>query len=307
MNNKSIGIIAVLLAVFFWASTFAGTKLGLENISPYTLAFLRALIASIILLIIVLAQKQFKQVITIFKKHFFTVVILGIAGVFLIYVFQNLGLQRTSSAVGSVILNINPIFILILATLFLREKLSLNKILGIIIGFLGMALIVFSGESWDSIWQSQSFLGNILVLGAAVSWSVYSIVNKKISDKYGAYVLTLVSFIIGTILLLPMMLFFEETGAISTLPLKSWLIIIYLGLFGSGAALLTWNIAINKMDASKAAAFIYLIPVVAIIIGVLFLNESFTLIDIIGTGFVLIGIYLTEKKNATVQTVPKRV
>lgn len=295
-KNRYIGTIFSLIAVFFWASTYAATKIGLEQIPPLTMAFLRSVIAMVFLLIIVLIRQEAKMLYLIFKNNLFFCFFTGLTGVFLLNLFQNYSMERTSSSLASVLINVNPILILIFAIFFLQEKINKNKIIGIIIGFIGMIFIVLVGQKIIGIFTSRVFIGNLLAIGGAASWAAYSIINKKISLKYNAFIITLTSFIIGTILLFISSLFLENLTIITTLSVRSWIILFYLGIFGSGVAFLCWNLAISKLDASKAAIFLYLIPVLTIIIGMTFLHESLTLFNIIGAILILSGIYISEKK-----------
>lgn len=296
-KQKYLGIIFSLIAVLFWASTYAATKIGLEQIPPLTMAFLRSIIAVAFLLIIVLIRKEGKMLYLIFKNNLIFCFFTGLTGVFLLNLFQNYSMERTSSSLASVLINVNPILILIFAIFFLQEKINKNKIIGIILGFLGMVFIVLVGQKITGIFTSRVFIGNLLAIGGAASWAVYSIINKKVSLKYSAFIITLTSFIIGAVLLFIASYSLEDFSMINNLSIKSWLAVFYLGIFGSGIAFLTWNLAIAKLDASKAAIFLYLIPVLTIIIGITFLHESLTIFNIIGAALILMGIYISEKNE----------
>ena len=183
MGKSSKGILAVMLAVFIWGSSYVVLKIGLEEIPPITFGLLRGIIASVFLYIIILFRKETKLLLKVLKKDLSSAFSLGLVGIFLFNIIQNYGIPKTTSSLASVLININPLFILILAVLFLKEKFSINKLIGLVVGFLGMGFIVLSGEDIKALTQSQSFVGNGLMIATAFIWAVYSVLNKKFSKN----------------------------------------------------------------------------------------------------------------------------
>lgn len=295
MENRK-GMIALLITVLIWASSFAVTKIGLQQIEPMTMAFIRAFFASVFLLFIICGKKQFKSFLCVVKTDWKYFLILAIIGIALFNIFQNIGVKYTSSALAGVLQNTNPLFILILSGIFLHEIITRKKIIGVVVGFLGMLIIVFGGVNINEIFKSQSFLGNVLIIGSSVSWAIYSILNKKVFKKYTPLHLTAIAYIFGTIFLFPIAFLFENTSTLFLFSIKSWLIVGYLGVVASGITFFLWNYALSKMEATKASVFLFLIPVIAILIGWLFMEEALTVYTITGSILILGGIYITEKK-----------
>ncbi|MBI3379492.1 DMT family transporter [Candidatus Gottesmanbacteria bacterium] len=298
MANSTKGIIAVLIAVVIWASTYSISKIGLETIPPITLVLARSIIACIFLYILIIKNRETNNLVKLFKNYYKETFILGLTGIFLQNGLSTLGLKLgATSGLAAVIVNSAPLFILVLAVFYLAEKLTLNKILGMFLGFIGMLLIVLPQEGIGEIFASKVFLGNLVILGAAIGWAIYSVANKKISKKFSPLVLTLGAYVMATLLLIPTAFIFETPKVVFSLGILSWLIIFYLGIFASGVAFLFWNYSIIHLEVSKAAVYLYLIPVLAIFTGIFFLHETFTLINLLGTIFVLGGIILTERKK----------
>lgn len=298
MANSTKGIIAVLIAVVIWASTYSISKIGLETIPPITLVLARSIIACIFLYILIIKNRETNNLVKLFKNYYKETFILGLTGIFLQNGLSTLGLKLgATSGLAAVIVNSAPLFILVLAVFYLAEKLTLNKILGMFLGFIGMLLIVLPQEGIGEIFASKVFLGNLVILGAAIGWAIYSVANKKISKKFSPLVLTLGAYVMATLLLIPTAFIFETPKVVFSLGILSWLIIFYLGIFASGVAFLLWNYSIIHLEVSKAAIYLYLIPVLAIFTGIFFLHETFTLINLLGTIFVLGGIILTERKK----------
>lgn len=292
---------ALIATVMIWATSFAVIKLGLKEINPYFLAFIRALIAAGFLVAIIAARGELGIFLRYMRKNWKVLSILGMIGIALFDVLQNVGIHHTSSALAGVLLNTNPLFITIFSAFILGEVITRNKILGLLMGFIGMCLVVFGGQDLDSVIQSQTFFGNVLVILSAVTWAVYSIMNKHALTGGSPLHLTAASYIFGTVFSLPLIYFFEvrqlfDVGA------ASWGIIFYLGAIASGATFFLWSYALSKMDASRASVFLFMIPVVAIVIGWAFLDEQISTSTIIGSVLVLAGIYMSEKPQLSEST-----
>ncbi len=292
---KKKGLLAILLTVLIWGSSFAVVKIGLQEIEPLMLTLLRALFASIFLMSIILLRREQKVFLKAVKTDWKYFLVLGLIGITLFGLLQNVGIKYTSSALAGILQNTNPLFILVLSGIFLKEIITKNKILGLVTGFLGVCFIVFVGTDIKELFSSETFLGNVLIIASALSWAIYSILNKRVFKKYSPLHLTSIAYIFGTILLIPAVLIFSSVADLSELSLKSWLIILYLGITCSAIAFFSWNYALSKMDASKASAFLYLIPVIAIFIGWAFMGEEVSTYALLGSGLVLGGVYLTEK------------
>ncbi len=265
---------------FIWAGSFIAIKVAVEEVNPIMLAFLRFAIASPIMLAILFLLKKDAG---IKRKDMPKILIASLTGVTLLYALQFYGVKYSSAAHGGVLVNANVLFIVILSVAFLNERLNFEKIAGISIGFTGVFLIVSPSFSF-------SFnVGDILILLSALSWAVYSIVGKKLLREYDAITITTYAFIMGTMFFIPFLHFSIKIS------LKSWACILYLSILCSVFGYIVWYKALEKMDASKVAIYLNLIPLFSIILAFFILNEKITSSIIIGAILIMIGIYLTEK------------
>jgi len=288
--------IALLTSVVIWASTFAATKLGLVEIAPITLAFLRFLIASFILVIAVWLTKQSKQLKNAFKQDTPFFLLLGLTGIALMFILENFAIKFTSTSEAAIIMNSDPILIAILAYFFIGEKFNKYKVLGILLGFVGVLIVIFNKTDFASLIKTQSFLGNMLALASSFAWAIYTIMIKKRVDKYGPTIVTTIASIFGAIFLLIAMFLFEGLPNFGSYTMNSWLLVLYLGVIVSGLSFFLWNYALKHFEASKVGMYWFLVPVIAVIIGISLFKEELTAQMIIGTLLIFTGIYLTEKK-----------
>jgi drug/metabolite transporter (DMT)-like permease len=285
MKNK-YGFILSIVALI-WAGSFVAVKIGVEEISPILLAFLRFAIASPCMILILFIKKK---TIRISIRELPTLLILALTGVTFLYIFQFTGIKYTTAANSAILINTNVIFIAILSSIMLKERFSNKKIIGIILSFLGAVFVVTNG----SLSLTHSIKGDALIILSAICWAIYSVMGKRILDRYDPITITTYVFILGTILFIPFMNrdLFNVTNQIS---FQGWIIIFYLALLCSVFGYVAWYDALAKMDATKVAIFLNLIPLFAMPLSYLILREEITIFLIIGAAFIIYGIYLTEK------------
>lgn len=285
-------ISAVLIFVSLaWAGSFVAVKLIVDEISPIDLGFLRFLIATPCIFLILFFKKGNLNVI---KKEFWRLTILGLTGVTLLYIFQFSGIEYTTASTSAVLINLNVIFIAILSGVFLKEEFNINKIFGIFCSFLGVIVIIFAQMTNENIVFSNLFLlGCLFIILSAFFWAIYSIVGKSLLVKYDNLTVTSYAFLLGSMFYLPFVVprIFEEIPKVS---INGWIAVFYLGIICSVFGYVGWYYALSKTEASKTAVFLNLIPMFTIIIS-FFIAETPNILFFIGTAFIMMGIYIAQK------------
>ena len=285
-----IGIYLLLVIVsVLWGGSFVVVKDATLVVSPINLAFIRFLFASPIMLTLLLVYKKPKRVAI---RDLGWVALLGLTGVTLLYLLQYTGIYLTNASNASVLINTNVLFIAILSTIFLKEKISVKRALGIATAFFGV-FIVTAGYSFSI--NGGGLFGSLLVVLSAFCWAVYSIVGKHLMRRYDDFTLNTYAFVLGTLFFLP----FLDLNQMENLLLvdfsKVWFSIFYLSILCSAFGYTVWYYGLSKMDASKTAVFLNLIPLSAILFSVFFLHEVLTIQFIIGALLILSGVYITQK------------
>jgi len=278
----------LLITVFFWGTSFIFVKIGLEEVPPVTLAFLRFAIA--IPLLFLLMRRPLGQPQSIEKREWGSLLFLGLTGVTLYHLFQNVGMGYTSASESSVIIASNPVFIALFSRILLGERLSKTKASGILIAFTGVVLVVLrEGASFGS----PSFLGDLICLGSVFSWVAYSLYTKKRLLRSSPIEITAYSTLFGMIFLAPIALAIEGF-AVPILP-SSWLSLVMLGVFSSAVGYLLWNRALSETTASEAGSYLFLIPVIASAFAFIFLGERLDGLFFIGSALVIMGLVLSTR------------
>jgi len=276
-------ISALVIVIIFWASAFAGIRVGLSGYPPFELALLRFLVASTALFI----YGIFVQLRLPHGRDIPVLALLGFLG-FTVYHFAlNYGEQTVSAGSASMLIAAGPIFTALLASAFLGEHLNIWGWAGIFLGFSGVALIAIDeggGLGFDP--------GAFCILLAAISTSLYFVFQKPLHAKYSPLELTTYTLWAGTFLMLPF-----APNLIRLLrhasPAATWSV-VYLGLGPAALAYVFWNFSLSRLPASRVTSFLYISPVVAVLIAWLWLGEVPTLLTTIGGVVALSGVIITN-------------
>lgn len=292
MFKKYLTEFSLVFVAVIWALNFSVIKVTLEQIDPFSLNALRYVFAAIIL-ISVTKWRGFS--IWVKREHLLPVIGIGMVGNLIYQVLFIVGVNLTNAANSAVILGTIPVWIALLAHLFTEEKLTLNKSVGLFFAFLGVGLIIFGREGRFSF-SSSNALGDLIVFCSAIAWAAYTILSKKYlrlynSSQYSAFI-SLVG-VVGLVAVgMPSLL---ETD-FTSITIGGYAGILYSGLLSVGLAYLIWNRGVHKIGAIKTAAYQNLVPVLGLLFGVVLLNESLSLIQYIGSFFVIIGIVSTQMR-----------
>ena len=290
MKKKLLQFWEPLFAVILWGNSFIATKLALRELNPQTIILLR-LIFGIALLVIfaIYTKKDF----TLNLKNHGAIFILALIAVFHLWI-QVTGLEYTSAASTGWIVGVTPVFMAILSIIFFKEKLSKTKIIGIIVAFSGLILLVSRSNMSNIKFIEQK--GDLLVLASAFTWSVYSLVNKKISLKYPPMMTILFLFIMMAVVISPFTVTRQSINSVIHLSLIGWGSILFLGIFCSGIAYVLWAKSLKELDATKVGSFLYLEPFVTVLSAWLILSETITLTIILSGLIITVGVILVNRK-----------
>lgn len=291
MDRPLVIALLLVLVSFVWAGSFIVVQYATQEISPVHLGFLRFLVATPLMILIVILQKK---PLGLPQKELPWLIILGLTGVTFLYLFQFIGIAYTNASTAAVLINANVIFIAILSGLFLHETLKKRQITGITLSFLGVTVIMFSYIAFERLnLSSIFFIGCLLMLCSAFCWALYSFVGKRLLKTYDPFVITTYAFVFGTLFYIPFVMV-DITPALLHISMNGWLAILYLALTCSIFGYLGWYYALQHTDANKAAVFLNFIPLFAILMSIL-LGQHLTWFFFLGAILIIYGVYLTEK------------
>ncbi len=242
--------------VFFWASAYAGIRAVMDAYGPGQVALARLLVASVVLgLYAVVSRMRMPD-----SGDLPAIALSSLLAFAVYHVALNYGEVTVGAGAAGVLIATAPVFTALLAAVFLGERLRP-------LGWVGMA-VSFAGAALISLDEGGGFAldpGAFLILVSAVCVSIYFVFQKPYLRKYGALAFTTYAVCAGTLFALPFLP--GLTSQALTAPAGTILTLVYLGLFPTALAYVTYAYAMSRMEASVAVSFLYLIPVLAYLIA----------------------------------------
>ncbi|MGG3797621.1 DMT family transporter [Metabacillus fastidiosus] len=288
-KSKLTSSIYAMISISFWGVSFVSTKAVLGKLDPYSLLVLRFGIGSLFLLFLLLIQRN-KLIISI--KYLPHLIVLGILGVFIHQVLQATALLTIDASSAGWLISFSPVFTVILSILFLHEKITLHKALGVILAITGVIFITTAGSS-----QSFHFavnIGFILMILSTLNWAVYSVLLKSLKIPYPSLLVTFYMCLTGLIFTVPFLIRNRGWESLPLLTHTEWAHLLFLGIFVSGIAYWYWGKALEGLEASKVSMFLYLEPIATLIAAVLLLKEKVLIISAAGGIIIIIGVIIVN-------------
>jgi drug/metabolite transporter (DMT)-like permease len=280
----SPGILALIAASTIWGSTFVITKSLMSSISPFLVVSLRLIIS--VLALTPFALKKGFRLKMIFRKEY---LLYGLTGIALYYGPATIGLSLSSTANAALIQAVIPAVVALLSVIILKEKLSRLHSFGIGLSIAGILLV--SGNPSAS--GQSTLIGNLLIIASVVSWSIYNIQSHRLPEEVDPIVSTTASFYTGVLYLLPFTAWDIAHSGFPQITLPAWGALVYLGVIASALAYFLWNFGLSKMDASLAAPFINLIPIIGLALSIL-TGEPVSILQISGGLVAIVGVLITQ-------------
>lgn len=294
MQKSQIIYLKLILTMAIWGGTFVIGRIIAQTMNPFTAGLGRFAIASIFLWFLISYKKD--KLPKINYRQTLLVVSLGLSGILAYNLFFFLGLKDISASRAGLIIALNPVCITIGSRIFFQEKLTYLKLVGVVISLLGAILIITEGNISTLVSQGIG-RGELSILGCVASWVVYSLVGKLAMREMSALATTTYAIWIGSVLLLPFAIW-EQNNHFPNINLLTGLGLAYLGILATVVAFNWYYEGIKEIGAAKAAIFINLVPMFAIIFGTIFLKESLSAIAFFGGGLVILGVSLVNRQNA---------
>jgi len=286
-------IFIMLIMVVVWAFAFPFIKIGLDELSFINLTIMRFFIVCCILPFIILFKK--KRFSKLQRKDIIPIFLLGFFGVMVYHLGLNYGEQFISPAAASLIIATIPVQIVILAMIFLKEKISLLKTFGVIIAMGGVVIISIWGKAESSL-EVEYIFGAIAVLIAALMGALYTISGKKLLNRYNGLSLTVYAMLLGSIGLIPF-LNISIIEQVKNMSINGWFAVLFLGAFSTVIGYVIWYIALENKTACEISIFLYAIPVFSTIFSYIIFREEITYMFILGGILVIAGLAIVNMKS----------
>ena len=291
-KTRLIPYLEVLFAVVVWGASFIATKIALADISPITIVWLRFAMGVIILGAAVAIRRQFALP---DKSEWGYFALLGFLGITLHQWLQSNGLITSEAGTTAWIVATTPVFMALLGWLVLKEGLSWVRIAGILLAFMGVLVVISDGNIMSISIGRFGAPGDVLILISAINWAVFSTLSRRGLRSHPAslmmfYVMSL-GWIFTSLLFIPA----EGLSEIPHLTLNGWISVLFLGIFCSGLAYIAWYDALQALSAAQTGVFLYIEPLVAVVVAALVLAEPVTWASLLGGAVILFGVWLVNQ------------
>ena len=291
-KSNPLPYLEALFAVVVWGASFIATKVTLQDVSPITVVWLRFSMGVLILGVAVAMRRQFSLP---DKKEWAYFSLLGFLGITFHQWLQSNGLQTSEAGTTAWIVSTTPIFMALLGWIVLKEGLGWIKITGIFLAFAGVLLVVSKGDLRSVAIGKFGAPGDMLILVSAVNWAVFSVLSRRGLKSHSASLMMFYVMTLGW--LFTSIIFFagSNISEISNLTFTGWLGVAFLGIFCSGLAYIAWYDALQALSAAQTGAYLYIEPLVAVVVAFFVLGEAITPVSLIGGGVILFGVWLVNR------------
>lgn len=278
-----------------WGVSFVATKAALRELSPVTLVFARFALGTALLVGLLLLRGVSPLPP---RDALPSLLLMGFVGIFVHQLLQSIGLSLTTAVQAGWLIGLIPLWSALLAVLLGKERLGGWKVAGLVGGFAGALLVVSRGALGPDLLRLPSTRGDLLILLSTVNWAVYSVLGHRTLRRLGATRATAGAMALGWLMLAPLFLLARGWRELPGLSAAGWGAVLFLGLGCSGLGYLLWYGALERLEVSRVAAFLYLEPFVTFAAAVLLLAEPVSGTAVAGGLLVLASVLLVQRAPA---------
>lgn len=278
---------AMVITVLFWGTSFVSIKIAVSAVPPITLALLRFLLASFILWLLL---KKWEPSAKLERRDWLRMGVSGFLGVTLYFFLENSGIRLSTASNAALITSVIPILATALDAILYKTRISAVQCAGMALAMIGSYFAITANGLVQL--DSAHLTGNLFILGAMVSWVLYTFCSKAFGSKYSGLMATFCQNAFGTILLVPLAL--TEYQEWRAFPPSILFHILFLAVFCSAGCYLLYNYALRKLDVTATTMYLNLVPIVGVLGGHAFLQETVLPIQLAGGAVIIGGILLVN-------------
>ncbi len=294
MNRRLLGALSAFTAASIWGGMYVVTDVVLEVVPPATLLIMRYVLA----LIVLLPAFWIKRDRWIARRDWAEIAIVAFVGFGISLLAQFGGTELSTAAAGSVITSATPAFIILFAWPLLNEVPSAAKLAGLALATIGVLVVSLAGGQPITQQSRDPVLGNLLLIVAAVSWALYTVLARRATRRYTALVVTLAVTVAGIPIVAPVAAIELQSRAIGDVTPGAIAGIVYVGIGSTAIAFYFWNKSFELLDAATASLFFFAQPVVGTLLSAVFLLEPLGLSFFAGAALIGLGVWLAMRQKS---------
>lgn len=287
--KKKLPYLHMAIGTAIVGSSVVAGKIMIKEFPVFLASFFRLGIgASILIYLLIKSEGKFPK---LNKKDFFSLFFQSFFGIFGFSILLLYGLKFTSATNSGIITSTLPAIIALMSFIIFKEKLNINKTLGIICAVLGV-MIINGLDSFDN--DRMAFLGNLMVLGAVFGEGCFVIFGKIVSKRHNALTISTYVAILGMIMFLPFAIYEMINHDFSNVTINGWSAVIYSGIFGTVISMIFWHKGVEKLPASNSAIMTGIIPISSLFLSIIILGEQVRYAHLVGVIIVIFGIVISS-------------
>jgi drug/metabolite transporter (DMT)-like permease len=291
MNRTVVGILCGLGAASIWGGMYVVSKVVLEIIPPFSLVTLRLVLGAATLAVI-LMMGGFPK---LSKSQIYQVLGVGFIGYGISLSLQFLGTRLSTAANGSLVTSATPAFVLLFAWWLLGERITPRRFLALFVATLGVLAVI---DPRSAQLDPDLFLGNLFLIGAAVTWALYSVLVRKVTQNADVLLFSLIAFLGGLPVSVPAAAWELTATRIGEITPGVVGGVLFLGIISTALAMVLWNTAFAYVDANTASLTFFAQPVIGTLLGWLFLGEQVTPLFLLGGSLIGLGLVISSRETA---------
>lgn len=275
-----------------WSLNYIASRIALRELPPLLVAGVRTALAGLLILPVYFWFRARRGRTDWSRRDVPILLVLGLFGVVLNQVFFVVGVGKTSVAHAAIMIALSPMLVVAMAALTGLETLSLGRLAGMAVALAGVFVLQIAPSSGKA---HPTLMGDFFVLLAALTFSAFTVLNKRVSRSFTAVTVNTFAFVGGGLALLPVTAWQANSVSLSRVSFSAWASVVFMAAFPSVLAYVLYSHVLTFIPASRVSAFSYLQPVVATVLAVPLLDENPTASLIAGGALVLFGVFLTER------------
>ena len=278
------------LATFLWAGTAIAGKVGVREFPPFTLSFLRFLLASAVMFVI--SREAARTRLSV--RDITVVVSLGLTGMFANNALFFVALQYTSVINVTTIAATSPLMTSLLAAAWAGERLTSGRVAAILLAFAGVVSLLFNGDI-DRVMRLDMNIGDLYQIAAILAFAVYNVVSKRFATNLTTPVIVTWGLVVATVATIPFAILEHPVAPVLAATAAGWGGVVYTALFGSCAAYLLQQASIKIIGAARTAGFMNLIPVFTMAMAAVAFGERVTQVQIASAAVIILGVSVNSR------------
>lgn len=278
------------ISIFLWSTTATVTKLLLGNLNSIQIMLISSFFALIFLLGMNLCMGTLKELKNYKLFDFIQIFLIGFLGIFLYHLLLYLGIDNMEASQAFIINYLWPIMAVLSACIILKERITLKKIIAIILSFIGVIVVTVNGDLLNV--EKDTLVGAIYCILAAISYGLFTVINKK--KNYNKYLSMMLYYFSAFII---SFVYVFVTGEYITLSFSEGIGMLWNGIFATAIPFTTWALALEKGDTAKISNLAYITPFLSMVWTCFVLKEDLNIYSIIGLAIIVSGILIQLKET----------